>query len=199
MELELLHKIMTTRFRVFQVIVSAVFFIASMSVIYMDELKESMSPPFFSFLKITVIIGLISFALLQTIKYFPKYWTKRAGSIAFKDNTVILSHNDRNQQIRYAYKQIQGIEIHKQEGSYWSLRYPLYKLTLKTEDLEESFLFLLRNEQIKKNLISALEQLYKSGVNIREYDTYGRRAFLFKSNLKFKDVQKVKQEYQISW
>jgi len=199
MELELLHKRMTTRFRAFEVIVSAVFIIASMSIMYIDELKESMSPLFFSFLRITVVIGLICFVFLQIIKYFPGFLIKKSATIAFKDNTIILKYNDRNQQIRYAQNQVRRIEIHEQEVSYWRLRYPLYRLILHTEDLEESFLFLLRTEQIKKELISVLEQLYKSGVNVREYDTYDRRAFLFKSNLKFKDVQKIKQEYQISW
>lgn len=51
----------------------------------------------------------------------------------------------------------------------------------------------------KETLKSLLEQWYRNGVQVREFDLQNRRAFLLQCGLKFKQIQEIKKKYYLAW
>lgn len=77
--------------------------------------------------------------------------------------------------------------------------YLILKITIQYQDKEISFKVYQKGEDVKIDLINELKKLYKKGVQVKEYDINGNRCFLFQSNLSYKEIQDIKQEYNISW
>ena len=199
MKLELLVKEKSLKFTVFQVTTSVLFLIAFMIILFSDELKQSLSSDIYLALRLLAAIGVIAFFPLNLLNHFPRFWTKVIGSIEFKNDSLLLKSYCDDQTHSYNYAQIQKIIIEKQEQPAGISFKPLYKIILKTNDSEFSYFFLLKNKKIQNNFKSVLENLYYKKVNLREYAPYGTRTFLLKRKLNFREVQKIKNEYKISW
>lgn len=60
-------------------------------------------------------------------------------------------------------------------------------------------LILFKNKKEKEDFKNKLEQMYINGVIVKEFDTNGKRSFLFAKNLNYQQIQEIKKKYKISW
>ena len=78
--------------------------------------------------------------------------------------------------------------------------YYVMKLVIElNEDKQIINHFYIRDKKELTHYLEILKRLYRKGMNLKEYNQKGERIFLLQSNLKYQDIQEIKEEYGIQW
>jgi len=187
---------------VFAVIAVALYLVSLAVIMYADELRAVMPPQEFQLIRGAALVGLLGFFFLILFRATPRFVFETVGWLDFRDDAIVLRLVESGREETFPFAEIERFEIHENESSQtWvPLGRLTHKIMLHAGETDTAYLFVLRSEREKQNFAAVLQRLYKAGVNLREYDAYGSRRFLFRGNLSYADVQKLKEEYDIpSW
>jgi len=149
-----------------------------------------------SFYAIMIFSGL--FSLIQSIEGFS---IRKVGVFTIDGKGCELQKGE-GDIIRYDYQDIKCVLIDHYRylpGMFSTTQKVIMKISIQQADQELSFTVLIRSKKVKEELKAILKKLYEKNVCIREYDMNGSRSFLFQSNLSYKEIQEIKQVYNINW
>jgi len=145
------------------------------------------------------ILTFLSILVLQLYLHFSLWFPYPKNGYMEIENSRVLINGAQNGTIIAETLPIQVFD----RINIWSSQHLFNRITLKLgfQHDNEIFNYTIRltsksqNEQFK----SLLSHWYKQKINIYEYDSSGLRVFLLKSHLTYKDIQNIKNEYQIDW
>ena len=171
-----------------KIVVSVFLFIGLLLIVIFNERT--------SFYAIMVFSGL--FSIMRAIEGFS---IRKVGMFTIDEKFCELRRGS-GDIIRYDYQNIKCVLIDHYRyitGIFSTTQKIIMKISIQQAEQELSFTVLIRSKKVKEELKAILKKLYENNVCVREYDMNGSRSFLFQSNLSYKDIQDIKQEYNISW
>ena len=171
-----------------KIVVSIIFFIGLLIAVIFDDRTSIYAIMVFSFI----------FSLIYTIEGFS---IRKVGMFTM-DEKVCEIQRGSGEIIRYDYENVKCVLIDHYRympGMFSTTQKVILKISIQQAEQELSFTILVRNKKVKEELKVILKKLYENNVCVREYDMNGNRSFLFKSNLSYKEIQDIKQRYNVSW
>ncbi len=171
-----------------KVVVSVLLFIGLLLIVILNERTSFYAIMVFSFI----------FSLIQAIEGFS---IRKVGVFTIDEKVCELQRGSEDI-IRYDYHNIKCVLIDHYRymtGMFSTTQKVIMKISIQQAEQELSFTVLIRSKKVKEELKVILKKLYENNVCVREYDMNGNRSFLFQSNLSYKEIQDIKQEYNISW
>ena len=171
-----------------KVAVSVLLFLGLLLIVIINERTSFYAIMVFSFM----------FSLLQAIEGFS---IRKVGVFTIDEKACELRRGSRDI-IHYDYQNIKCVLIDHYRyltGMFSTTQKVIMKISIQQAEQELSFTVLIRSKKVKEELKAILKKLYENNVCVREYDMNGNISFLFKSNMSFKEIQDIKQEYNISW
>ena len=139
---------------------------------------------------------MLRFLLLRNFLKF-----KKTGELEILENKFVIEVEGSNRK-EFKINELTKMLIHHNN---FYITNPIIKtnnelrITFQKPDEEFSYKVYVKGKSAKDELKKALEKLYASGLNIREYGTNGERSFLFKKNLSYQEIQEIKSQYSLSW
>jgi hypothetical protein len=124
---------------------------------------------------------------------------KEIGIIAFAEDAFDISiFDEKKKSIKLNDIVKLRIEIQQSFNGFGFSRDEIVRLMFRTKESEVSYDLLLNGWREREQFIDLLKRLYKGNISIKEYDSSGSRAFLLNSKLSYKDIQRIKKEYNIA-
>ncbi|MCL6097935.1 MAG: hypothetical protein M1391_05105 [Bacteroidetes bacterium] len=148
------------------------------------------------------IYAIITFlGVLGVLQIFESFSIRKVGEFNINETYCGLNRNT-GLTLRYDYSNIKHIlvdQLRYLEGAFPAKSKIVLKISIQEYEKEVTFIVLLRGKKAKVEMTELLKKLYKNKIGVREYDMNGCKSFLFRSNLSYKEIQEIKQEYNISW
>ncbi len=118
------------------------------------------------------------------------------GVIDIQPDLIKITHID-NQTVRFRNEDLDKISIHY---LLFGRILPVYRLNISLFTKEGNFDFEMNIKPNQKKVFRDwLENQYKNGTQIQEFNEHGLRAFLLNANLDYQQIQEVKQRYKMEW
>lgn len=146
---------------------------------------------------VMVFLSILTF--LHTIEGF---FVRKVGRFNINEKKCEVKRNT-GEIIQYDLTDVKYILINQLyyllSGSISAKSKIVLKISIQKYEREISFIVLLRGKKEKTKMILTLQKLYENNIPVREYDMNGNRSFLFQTNMSYKEIQDIKQKYNLSW
>lgn len=154
----------------------------------------------FSFINIVYVI--LPFIQFVPLFISPNFFYQKIGTFEFGDEQIIITAGSK---IIINLDDIVSIKIflddsrHYDKSTKWISRGWIIRLVIEAkDDFINKYRLLIKKDERDK-FTSELEKLYARGIRIRERDGLGAKYFLLNGNLTYKEIQTIKEKYNLTW
>ncbi len=147
--------------------------------------------------------GLIIAIASLLITIVPYSMTKNFGAVIFERNGFRLKPKksvDELPDSPVKLTEMTEIQFHYVYSLRLVSAYHIIQCVLKDKNDEFSnFGFVIKNKSQEKQYLEYLDSWYRQGLNINESNSVGQKTFKINQGKNYEEIQKIKQEYGISW
>ena len=121
------------------------------------------------------------------------------GYLDLEENKILVKKTNEEQR-EINLEKVKSIKLYEEEvkkNIFFTKEY-IFRFIIEKEERDEIFKIKLKERHIEL-FKKTIEHWYKETINFREYSKTGERMFLLKPNLKYIEIQQIKEEYQINW
>jgi len=150
--------------------------------------------------EVSFLAGII-FNLASSFTFFEKLKYKKTGVFKITDSSIELKY-DNSEKIIINKKGISEMIIcHKcfDSKNIFQRRSGGLIIDIINQGEKMTCKLYVRSRKNRELFKERLKELYKQSVKIKEVDGNGIRSFLFKSNLTYKEIQRIKTEFNMNW
>ena len=151
-------------------------------------------------------LGGIFVATIFLLRIFisPKLFYKNFGKLEINENQILIQQeqekelsfsNNSDLKIVFVYD---ASRVHPTVKNFIAGGFVIELQLFEENKLANKTMFYVKNNDRSK-FVELLKGFYKEGKNLSEKDELGAKCFLLKSNFKYREIQDIKRDYNISW
>lgn len=127
---------------------------------------------------------------------------KSSGKAEVSENEIQLFPTKKKEQFPDSPIKVTGsseIKIYLIQKLNWFTPKMILQFSITNNNKTDSFSIKVGDKETKEQYLQVLEGWYRAGYSLQEFDVQGSRVFKIDRGKNYADVQKIKEEYGISW